>query len=397
MTNSENHFLNNCKETYYHSLTDNILPFWIQYGMDAKNGGIFTCLDRDGTLMDSTKSVWFQGRCAFAYSYAYTAISANQQWLDVARNCIDFLTKHCYDKDGHMFFTVAADGSPIQKRRYVFSECFAAIAYAQYSIASKDASFAKKAIEQLLSIKKMLDTPEFLPAKTKIPSQGHSITMMLINVASIVKDTLLFHNMPHPLPDLLIHESIDRLKRFFMHAEFKALLETVGHDGSFIDTMAGRTINPGHCMETAWFILEEARKRNWDSHLVEMGITIFDWSWDWGWDNQYGGIINFKDCKNFPPQDYSQDMKFWWPQCETIIAALYAYKATGNDKYLKCHQMVHDYAFDVFADKQFPEWYGYLHRDGSVAQPAKGNLFKGPFHIPRMMTKSYLLCTELLK
>ena len=27
-------------------------------------------------------------------------------------------------------------------------------------------------------------------------------------------------------------------------------------------------------------------------------------------------------------------------------------------------------------------------RDGTVAQPAKGNLFKGPFHIPRMMTKS---------
>ena len=24
----------------------------------------------------------------------------------------------------------------------------------------------------------------------------------------------------------------------------------------------------------------------------------------------------------------------------------------------------------------------------TVAQPAKGNLFKGPFHIPRMMTKS---------
>ena len=35
-------------------------------------------------------------------------------------------------------------------------------------------------------------------------------------------------------------------------------------------------------------------------------------------------------------------------------------------------------------------------RAGSVAQPAKGNLFKGPFHIPRMMTKAYTLCQEIL-
>ena len=26
----------------------------------------------------------------------------------------------------------------------------------------------------------------------------------------------------------------------------------------------------------------------------------------------------------------------------------------------------------------------------------KGNLFKGPFHIPRMMIRSYMLCQELL-
>jgi N-acylglucosamine 2-epimerase len=34
-------------------------------------------------------------------------------------------------------------------------------------------------------------------------------------------------------------------------------------------------------------------------------------------------------------------------------------------------------------NKVFGEWFGYLHRDGTVAQLAKGNLFKGPFHLPR--------------
>lgn len=101
-----------------------------------------------------------------------------------------------------------------------------------------------------------------------------------------------------------------------MHPEFKALLETVGPNGEFIDSNMGRTINPGHCIETAWFLLEEAKYRNWDKDITELALTILDWSWEWGWDKEFGGIINFKDCKNLPPQDYSQDMKFWWPQTE---------------------------------------------------------------------------------
>ena len=41
-------------------LLNGIMPFWLKHGLDRKNGGVYTCLDRDGTLMDPTKSVWFQ-------------------------------------------------------------------------------------------------------------------------------------------------------------------------------------------------------------------------------------------------------------------------------------------------------------------------------------------------
>ena len=44
-----------------------------------------------------------------------------------------------------------------------------------------------------------------------------------------------------------------------------------------------------------------------------------------------------------------------------------------------------DYSMKNFADKECGEWYGYLHYDNTVANPLKGNLFKGPFHLPRMV------------
>ena len=47
------------------------------------------------------------------------------------------------------------------------------------------------------------------------------------------------------------------------------------------------------------------------------------------------------------------------------------------------HKQISDWTYTHFPDKECGEWFGYLHRDGTPAQMAKGNLFKGPFHIPR--------------
>lgn len=389
---SEKQYLAECAKTYRQGLIDDIMPFWLKNGLDRINGGVYTCVDRDGTVIDTTKSVWFQGRFGFTAAFAYNNIENNPEWLEASRSCIDFIEAHCFDTDGRMFFEVKADGTPLRKRRYVFSECFAAIAMSEYSIAAKDPEYAAKALRLFKDIRRFIATPGILEPKY-LPTQpaiGHSITMILINTASRIREAI-----QDPELDRQIEESLERL-HLFMHPEFKALLETVTPEGDLIDTGCGRTINPGHCIETSWFILEEAKHRNWDKHLVDMATTILDWSWEWGWDKEFGGIINFRDCRNLPCQDYSQDMKFWWPQTEAIIATLYAYEATRNPKYLEMHKMIHDWTYAHFPDWEYGEWFGYLHRDGTVAQPAKGNLFKGPFHIPRMLVKSCTLCEDII-
>ena len=380
--------------TYKKELTENIMPFWMKYGWDKVNGGVYTCVNRDGSLMDSTKSAWFQGRFAFVCSFAYNNVEHNAEWLEAAKNTLDFIEKYCFDKDGHMYFSVTATGKPLRKRRYVFSETFAAIAMSEYAIASGDMTYAEKALKLFEDTQRFLNTPGFLAPKfePEVNLQSHSIIMILINVGSRIREAI-----NEPKLTQQIDESIEKLQKYFMHPEFKALLESVGPNGEFVDTNMTRTINPGHCIETSWFIMEEARLRGWDKTLLDTALTIFNWSWDWGWDKEYGGIINFKDCKNLPPQDYSQDMKFWWPQCETIIASLYAYLATGDEMYLERHKIISDWTYTHFPDKKYGEWYGYLHRDGTIAQPAKGNLYKGPFHVPRMMIKSLVLCEEILK
>lgn len=386
-------YLEHWSRKYYLELTSNIFPFWLKYGLDKKNGGFYTCIDRDGTLMDTTKSVWFQGRAAFIYAYAYNNIDKNIEWLEASESAINFLENHCFDSDGRMFFEVSREGKPLRKRRYLFSEAFAAIAMSEYSIASGNKTYAKKALELFKLILQYKNTPDLLPSKytRNMQTRGHSLPMILINTASRIREAIQDDVLTQQ-----IDESIFEIQHYFMHEEFHAVLETVGVNGEFINTNMGRTINPGHSIETAWFILEEAKYRNWDENLTQLGLKILDWSWDWGWDKKHGGIINFRDCCHLSPQDYAHDMKFWWPQTEAIIATLYAYMATKDEKYFDMYKHINNYTFRHFPDKEYGEWFGYLHRNGTISQPAKGNLFKGPFHIPRMLIKSHLLCNSIL-
>jgi len=171
----------------------------------------------------------------------------------------------------------------------------------------------------------------------------------------------------------------------------------VGPRGELIDHFDGRTLNPGHALEGAWFILKEAEYRNMDPDLIALGTTMLDWMWEIGWDKEYGGIYYFRDVKGLPVQEYWHDMKFWWPHNEAIIATLLAYRITGEKKYASWHQKVHDWAFRHFPDPEFGEWFGYLHRDGRISVPLKGNLWKGPFHVPRMYYMGWRICEDLLK
>jgi N-acylglucosamine 2-epimerase len=168
-------------------------------------------------------------------------------------------------------------------------------------------------------------------------------------------------------------------------------MEQVAPDGSIIDHIDGRTLNPGHAIEGAWFILHEASYQNSDRYL-RLGLKMLDYMWERGWDQQYGGILYFLDVYGKPVQEYWQDMKFWWPQNEALIATLLAYTMTGEDKYKQWHESLRQYTEKYFHDHQHGEWFGYLHKDGSIAQTAKGNLFKGPFHLPRQQW----YCMQLL-
>lgn len=375
---------------YRDGLLNDTLPFWIKHAVDREYGGYMTAVDRDGTTIDTDKGVWQQGRFAWLLGELYNNVEPRQEWLELAIAGCDFIDRHCVDPaDGRMWFHVTRDGRPIRKRRYAFTESFAAIAYGELFQATRDQRYADKA---MLAFDRFvghnldpLDTPPKF-AGTR-PMQGLGVPMITIATAQELRDSIQL-----PEADDWIERSITTIRRDHLKPDQQCVMETVGPGGEILDHFDGRTLNPGHAIEGAWFIMLEGKLRREDA-LIEMGCQMLDWSWQRGWDREYGGILYFVDLNGLPVQEYWHDMKFWWPQNEAIIATLLAYQLTGDPKYADWHQQIHEWAYTHFPDSEHGEWFGYLHRDGSISSRMKGNLWKGPFHLPRMQ----LACWKILE
>ena len=281
-----------------------------------------------------------------------------------------------------MFFTVTEDGHCTRKRRYYFSETFAAIGCAEYYRASGDAS-ALCAARRYFDVAYECFTGK-RPTEPKfnvetVRTKALSPVMIMLSTAQTMRavDTENAERYGN-----IARECLDEI----LHGGFlteNALLECVSADGTPTDTGAGRTVNPGHSMEAAWFVMLEGILTG-NEEAIMAGKRIIDITLPLGWDEKHGGIIAFTDVKGKPPVQLEWDMKLWWPQCETVIAARMAYGIFKEEKYLKLWRDTEEYCKRYFIDNEYGEWYGYLHYDNTVANTLKGNIFKGPFHVPRL-------------
>ena len=366
--------------------------FWLKYGMDKEHGGVYTCIDRTGRLFSTDKSVWMQGRCGWTYAYLCTVYGTRPEWLEASKSCLDFMEKHCINReaDGRMYFTVTGDGKPLRQRRYCFSEGFYALANAEYYAVTGDREClerARRAYELIYQLNNgLIKDPAGMGPKT-IPEtrSGRALAdpMIYLNITSVMRRCDPEHREVY---DARAKQCVETIFRYHHKPELKCTLETVGMNGEFwSDISAGRFVNPGHDIED-------------DPELRAKAMEVFDMAIERGWDKEYGGLLYFVDCMGFPPEAYEHDMKLWWPHNEILIASLMMYRDSGDEKYLDWFYKTVDYCKTYFADPEYGEWYGYLRRDGKPTEPAcKGCTFKGPFHVPRSLIMADQLIGQILE
>ena len=78
---------------YRNGLLNDTLPFWIEHGVDREFGGIMTALDRDGTVVDTDKGVWQQGRFTWLLGELAKA-TGDAEYAAKAKRCFHRFIDH---------------------------------------------------------------------------------------------------------------------------------------------------------------------------------------------------------------------------------------------------------------------------------------------------------------
>ena len=129
-------------ELYRSELLDRVVPFWLNKSQDADFGGYFTCLDRDGSVYDTDKFIWLQGREVWMFAKLYNTVEPRREWLDAAIQGAEFLRRHGHDGNLNWYFALDREGHPLVEPYNIFSYTFATIAFGQLSIALTKAAAA---------------------------------------------------------------------------------------------------------------------------------------------------------------------------------------------------------------------------------------------------------------
>ena len=377
---------------YKDELFNKVLPFWLNNSLDKEYGGYFTCLERDGSVFDTDKFMWLQGREVWMFSMLYNKVEKRQEWLDAAILGAEFMKKYGHDGDLNWYFSVTREGHPIVDPYNIFSYTFATIAFGQLAIATGNKEYeeiAKKTFEKVLQ---RADNPKDkwnkLHPGTR-PMKNFALPMILCNLALEIE----------PLIDpaflsKAIEDSINCALEFIRPELGGLVVENIGADGQLVDSMDGRHMNPGHSIESMWFLMDLGKRLN-RPELIEKAKETALKMVEYGWDKKYDGIFYFMDLKGHPTQELEWDQKLWWVHIETLITMIKGYRLTGDKRCLEWFNRVHDYVWSHFADSEYPEWFGYLNRQGEVLLTLKGGKWKGCFHVPRGLYQVWQVLEEL--
>ena len=367
---------------YKNELLNQVIPFWLTYSKDKKNGGFFTCLDREGKVFDTDKFMWLQGRELWCFSMLYDKVEARPEWLEMALHGAKFMGQYGRDTQGNWYFSLTADGRPLVQPYNIFSDCFAMMGFAALDKIHPSSTYreiVQQTFHNILARRDNWKGPYNKAYPGTRPLKNFSLPMILCNL-SLEAEHILGSQLVEEFIPGVIHEVME----VFYQKDTGLTLENVQPDGSFSDSFEGRLLNPGHVIEAMWFIMDLGHRLG-NQTLIEQACERMLSTLEYGWDHTYGGIFYFLDCKGYPPQQLEWDQKLWWVHVEALVGLAKGYRYTGSEKCKLWFEKLHEYTWQHFKDPEFPEWYGYLNRRGEVLLPLKGGKWKGCFHVPRAL------------
>src|SRR5512135_3064503 len=121
-------------------LIDDVMPFWMRHSIDWRNGGMWTCLADDGSILSRDKYIWSNARALWTFSALVNRIASTYSvnadtqaaWRQAAANQYRFLKLHGRDANGYWVYVVDETGQAVVGENSIYTDTFAMLGLVEY-------------------------------------------------------------------------------------------------------------------------------------------------------------------------------------------------------------------------------------------------------------------------
>lgn len=377
---------------YRQFLFEGVVPFWLKHGIDRVHGGLLTCMDEAGNPVSSEKFAWLQGRGIWAFAAIHRRLSPDPKLLEIAVRTAEFCLAHAIQDDGRVCFRMSRSGEVLEGHTSVYADLFLAYGLNELYLATGTQRYRDTALRLFRQSVAEIRRPYFntiapyaLPPGT---AWVHGPPMIALETAN----ELLEGGEESDVADF-IDWALERIMVRHRRPEWKTLIEHLGPSDEFVDTPPGRAVVPGHAIESMWFVIHAASRRN-RSDLIPQAIEVIRWMLEAGWDPEFGGIFLGLDSHGRQPAWYANaDKKLWWVHCEALYALELCRSLQPEPWVAEWSSRVLDWSLAHHGDGR-GEWIQRLDRGGQPIKELIALPVKDPFHLPRALTLSIQLLSH---
>ncbi len=397
-------------------LTDGIIPFWVERGVDAKHGGYLTTYDEKGELItdDLNKYIVTQTRMIWGFSVFHQMYPDNPFYFEAARQGVEFFIRNFWDsKYGGWYWKVARDGAMLDDGKVVYGQSFAIYALAEYYIATGDQIALDYAIRTFdLLQRHCVDVYrggyyENLEPDWSVSESGfHAGDRKSLDIHMHLMEcfTNLYKATGDKVYEQRLKEVINVILTHMVNEELGCGLNQFTLDFESIPAITIRrtwnadreegesikdpeiTTSYGHNIELVWLLIwadKEMGIHPEESHM-EICQSLADHAIIYGLDKEYGGV--YRDGPLDGPA-MVKDKEFW-QNSESLVGFLTMYNETGQEKYLDAFYHVWGFVKEHMVNHELGEWKTLLNREGDPIDPRIGNPWKCCYHSGRSIIES---------
>jgi mannobiose 2-epimerase len=381
-------------------LSQKILPYWYETGIDRENGGYILSDDAskkapaasEKQLVTQTRMIW-----GFSHAHIRGFSDPRHDYLKAAAQGYRFLQEHFLDKqNGGYFWTTDLSGKPMDERKLIYGESFALYGLVEYYRASGD----KAALQQGLELYHVLQThshdstnggwmEHFERDWTPILDPRAQVIVELGGAKSANTHlhlmealTELYEATHDPEVRASLEEAVKINSTWFYPRDPAKSSFHRQPDWKPVTAPSSAGLSYGHNVEFAWLMIRAekilGRELSWgqfDAHL--------DHALKYGYDHTRGGLYS----RGFDDQPAADTDKVWWVQAEMLAALTDSLKHKNDAARDQALIQLLQFIFKYQANPADGIWLDTVAADGTPKVTAKAHNWKANYHDVRAMVK----------